>query len=287
MTALLKRNNLLFFKNKANVFFSFLGVIIVLLLFILFLGNSFSSNFTNLPNWRELKFSWLTAGIVSMASFTTALGAFNTVVADKEKKLNKGFYASPITRGEIMTGYILNGFVVSILMSGLLFIIMAIYLVIIGSPMGFLSYLQVFGILLISSLMNTTVLFFVISFIKSDSVYSTITAIIGTTIGFLLGIYFPIGGGIPVAVQTIIKLFPPSHSAILLRQIIMEEPIRYAFTYHGPEGLSATRFEEIMGVIIYGGDRLITPWMSIGYILIALVIFGVLSFLRAKSMGRR
>jgi multidrug/hemolysin transport system permease protein len=73
---------------------------------------------------------------------------------------------------------------------------------------------KVLGLILLSTFTNTSIVLFITSFFKSNNAFATASTIIGTLIGFLTGIYLPIGQ-LPDVVQWVVKVFPVSHSAVL------------------------------------------------------------------------
>ncbi|MPM49002.1 hypothetical protein SDC9_95730 [bioreactor metagenome] len=117
---------------------------------------------------------------------------------------------------------------------------------------------------------------FFVSFFKSNNAFATASTIIGTVIGFLTGIYLPIGQ-LPNAVQWVIRVFPPSHSAVLIRQVVMAEPLAASFAGVPAEYMES--FKEMMGVTFKFGDTTITPLMSIAILVVSGLIFLGLSIL--------
>jgi multidrug/hemolysin transport system permease protein len=113
-----------------------------------------------------------------------------------------------------------------------------------------------------------------VSFFKSQQAFSTASTIIGTLIGFLTGIYLPIGN-LPSSVQTIIKAFPVSHAAALFRQVIMEEPLKFSFG--GVDPRFVTGFKEYMGVIYNFGGSEVSPLISVLILAGTAVVFFALS----------
>jgi multidrug/hemolysin transport system permease protein len=61
--ALTKRHLKLFFRDKASVFFSLLSVIIIIALYVLFLGDMISGSMADTPGFRYVMDSWIMAGI--------------------------------------------------------------------------------------------------------------------------------------------------------------------------------------------------------------------------------
>jgi len=126
MITLLKRNMKLYFRDKAALFFSVLSILIIVLLFLLFLGQ--------MVDWgtAEIRDGWLMAGLLATAAITTSIGAFDIVISDKLNKTAKGFYASPVKRSHITAAYILSPFIAGVLMTTLTAIGFGIYIVATG-----------------------------------------------------------------------------------------------------------------------------------------------------------
>ena len=76
MTAFMKRNLKVFFRDKSSVFFSLLAVLIVLGLYVLFLGDQLVKSFEDkLEDPKRLMDSWIMAGILAVIFLGMALVA--------------------------------------------------------------------------------------------------------------------------------------------------------------------------------------------------------------------
>ncbi|HOE07132.1 MAG TPA: ABC transporter permease, partial [Bacilli bacterium] len=246
MISFAKRNLLVFFKDRSSVFFSLLAVFIIIGLYALFLGDAWT-NSINVEGGRFLMDSWIGSGLLAVVSVTTTMGAFGIMVEDKTKKIVKDFISSPLKRTNIAGGYILSAYLIGIIMSLITLVLVEIYIIGNGGTLiSFSTFIKVLGILILSTFANTSIMLFIVSFFNSNNAFSTASTIIGTIIGFLTGIYLPIGQ-LPKGMQWVIKLFPPSHSAALFRQVMMEEPMAVSFA-GAPEAV-VTEFKEAMGVI--------------------------------------
>lgn len=62
MLALLKRNFLLYFRNRSGVFFSLLGALISFILYIIFLQKNLTDAWAQLPNSAPVLNNWLMSG---------------------------------------------------------------------------------------------------------------------------------------------------------------------------------------------------------------------------------
>lgn len=281
MTTFIKRNVKLFFRDRAAVFFSLLAVLIIIGLYALFLGDVWLGEFPEMGNARFIMDSWLIGGLLAVTSVTTTLGALGIMVEDKTKKIAKDFYSSPIKRSQITGGYLLSVFIIGIIMSVVALVLSEIYVLANGGALlGAVAMLKVFGLMLLATLSNTALMCFIVSFIKSQNAYTTVSTIIGTLIGFVAGIYLPIGT-LPEAVQTVVKVIPVSHAAVLLRQVVMGAPVEAAFT--GAPQQTLDGFNSMMGVSYKFGDFAVTPLMSIVFLAVTGLLFYWLTMMRLSK----
>jgi multidrug/hemolysin transport system permease protein len=130
-------------------------------------------------------------------------------------------------------------------------------------------------------LCNTSLILFVVSFFKSTNAFATASTVIGTMIGFLTGIYLPVGQ-LPNAVQWVVKVFPVSHAAAMLRQVMMAVPM--AQTFAGVPAEASSQFSEMMGVTFKFGNTSVSDPVSVLILVCSAVLFFALSVL---SLSRK
>ena len=277
MIALLSRNLRVYFRDKASVFFSLLSVLIIIMLYALFLGDAWSSGsmFQGRQGVKGMMDSWIMAGLLAVVSVTSTMGAYGIMVDDRVRKIIKDFKSSPLSRAGLTGGYILAAFIIGLLMSLVTAVFAVIYIVARGGTFpGMIALGKSFLLIFISSLSNTSLVLFLVSFISSANAFSTASTLIGTLIGFLTGIYMPIGQ-LPPAVQTLIKVIPTSHAAALFRQVLMEQPIQTVFA--GAPEKTVAGFRESMGVTLTLGGHTFTGLEHILVLAAAFVLFSLLS----------
>lgn len=280
MIQLTLRNLKIFFRDKSAVFFSLLAVFIIIGLYVLFLGDMISNNGMSTEDTRFLMDSWIMAGLLAVTSMTTTLGAFGIMVEDQHKKLIKDFNCSPIKRSDIVGGYLLSTFFIGMIISLIALALGQGYIVFSGGKFLNLSqFVRVFGVLIISVLASSSMVALLVSFFRSNNAFSAASSVIGTLIGFLTGIYIPIGV-LPSGVQTAIKLFPISHAAALFRQIFTEVPIEEAFK--GAPVQVINNFNTQLGIVFTAGDGFIEPIHHIMVLIGTTLIFFTLAVLRFK-----
>ncbi len=287
MISLIKRSLKLFFRDRTSVFFSLLAVFIIIGLYVLFLGNMMTKNFEDLlgNNARFAIDSWVMAGILSVTSLTTTMGAFHIMIEDATKKISKDFLSAPLKRSQLAGGYMISSFIVGVIMSIAALIIAEIYILSGGGKLlGLMSLLKLSGVMLLSVFAGSAMVFFIVSFFKSSSAFASASTVIGTLIGFLTGIYIPIGS-LPSAVQTAIKIFPISHAAALFRQIMMEVPMSKAFANAPTQAI--TGFKQTMGIIFFFGDKELSPLTSILVLIVTGVVFLALTVVNISVKKRQ
>ncbi|MCQ4638206.1 ABC transporter permease [Anaerovorax odorimutans] len=282
MIAFTKRNLYVFFRDRSAVFFSLLASLIIVGLYVLFLGDTWASNFEGLENVKQLMDNWVMAGLLSVTSVTTTLGAFGIMVGDRAQKISKDFYVSPMRRRDLAGGYVLSAAIVGFILSIITLIAAEIYIAARGGELlGLPALFKLLLLILAADLANTAMIFFITSFFESNNAFSTASTIIGTLIGFITGIYLPIGI-LPDGVQWLVRLFPTSHAAALMRQTMMAAPM--AESLAGASDAHAADFKEMLGIHFWFGDYEISALLS----LLILLCFGALFFvLAAVNLSRR
>lgn len=277
MISFVSRNLKVFFRDKTAVFFSLLAVLIVLGLYIFFLGDVWIDSFPNIKGVKNLMNYWIIAGLIGVTSVTANMGAFGTMIEDKSKNKIKDFYVSPIKKSKIVGGYIISSFIVGSMMSVVTLIISQIYLVYSGvDVLNFKELTEVFLIILMTSLSNSAMILFIVSLFSSEKAFSTASTIVGTLIGFITGIYLPISM-LPDSVQIIVKLFPTSHGISILRQIFMKKQMDISFADVPTNYIN--EFKESMGVVYYINDKLVSNTTSVFILIASTIIFFFLAVL--------
>ena len=277
MLIIAKRNLFVFFRDKSNVLFSFLAVFIILGLYVMFLGDLMVQGMQDITGAAFLINSWVMAGIIAVTSVTSTLGAFGIMVEDRARKTIKDFTAAPIKRSDIAGGYIVSVFVIGVIMSLIALLFAELYIVLRGGELlPLMSLLKVIAIIPLAVLASSSIVFFITSFISSQNAFTTISTIIGTLIGFLTGIYIPIGS-LPEAVQFVIKVFPVSHAASLLRSIMLERPMDVSFADAPADAVAS--FKADMGVHYQFGEMTTTAAGSVAVLIATTILFYALSLI--------
>jgi multidrug/hemolysin transport system permease protein len=277
------RNLKLFFRDKASVFFSLLSVIIIIALYAIFLGNLQTQELQAragraVPDAAWLVNAWILAGILAVGTVTVSLGAYGTMVDDVHNGRIKDFFVTPIKRAQLVAGYMLSSALIAIIMNAVAFILAEVYIVISGGRLlQPIQMMETLGILTLSIFSFSSLVCFIASFIKSAQAFGTLSTIVGTMIGFITGIYVPVGV-LPDALVTVMKFVPFTYCAVWLRQIFTEAPMAQVFA-NVPADV-AKHYADFYGINLYFGDLAVQPWMMALIIIATGIVFFLLSIWR-------
>ena len=292
---LTERNIKVFIKDKANVVFSLLAPLIVLALYVLFIGRMQSDGIiASLAEYgvsaddavRAFSDSWMLSGVMATSCITVPLCACGTMVYDKNKGVSSDFAASPIPAWLPSAAYFLSvvaaGLIICIIVLGVCFAWLGV------SGSWLLSAGDVFaciGLTFLSVLSSSTLLVFLIGFLKSEGAFTGINVIIGTVTGFLTGAYIPVSN-FPAAVQYVTLFVHGSYSAALFRTFFMDGAVSEMAEAVSPQ--FATELADSFSVRLnFFGEPLAAGWAAAilaGTVLLFGVCFVVSSVIRAKRI---
>ena len=292
--ALNKRNLKIYFKDYSAVFFSFLSVLIVVVLSVFFLGNVAESSFLeplkNIPGRdmeadkeavREIVYLWTVAGIltISAASITHAFYA-NMIKDRKDNKLNS-ILVMPIGRNQTVLAFVFGAFLASFIMGALTLAITEI----IGLFRGFAlfsvkEHLQILLLICINSFVYSSVMYFFAILGKSESAWGAVGIIIGTLSGFFGGIYLAIGD-LNAGIVKIIKCFPFIYGTSLFREVMLRRT-EDAF-FEGLPGEVREGVDAYMGTSLTLFEKELPAAGKIGILILTGVLFCAASALVLKT----
>lgn len=241
MLALLKRNFLLYFRNRPGVFFSLLGALISFILYIIFLQKNLTDAWAQLPNSGPLLNNWLMSGTLAVTGITTSLAALTQLVKDREHQVDKDLYLSNHGKWRLPFSYLASAIIISFAMQVLMYVLMCSYF----REVPKLYILpELLLIMMLSSLLSSLVNAILVYFFQSVDSLGKFATIVGTASGFLVGTYVPLGV-LPDFAQLLMKCTPATYIAALYRQVLMKETL--SETFKGQDNL-LQEFQEKMGV---------------------------------------
>jgi len=279
MLALLKRNFILYFRNRSGVFFSLLGALISFLLYIIFLQKNLTDAWSQLPDNTNLLNNWLMGGTLAVTGITTSFTALTQMVQDRENQVDQDLFLTDLGIWGLQVSYLISSIAISFVMQVFMFVVMGLYFK--ESPV--ISHLpEIALIMLLSSLLSSLINILLIYRFQSVDSLGKLATIVGTASGFLVGTYVPIGV-LPDFAQIIMKCTPATYIASLYRQTLMKEPLETAFT--GNSSL-LKEFQEKMGIQI-NWQELLTKEETYFIVVIISLVAILLWLLFVKVFSRR
>ncbi len=289
-----RRNVKIYVKDKANIFFSLLSPLIVLALYILFIGKTQTDalNEVLLQQGFEAKEqvqaffdSWMLSGVMACACITVALCSAGIMVQDKKRGVVNDLLASPVPKWIPSAAYFCSVALSAILIGFAVLALCFVFLLLSGN--WFLSAADVFGCIgtvFLSVFSSTTLIVFLCGFIRTEGGFTGLNVILGTVIGFFIGAYMPVSM-FPKGIQYFTLFIPGSYSAGLFRNFLMRGALsNLAAATNEPlaESLSA----QYALTFDFFGTEITAVGMALALV-IAGVFFGALSLFIIKLTAQK
>ncbi len=284
---LTKRNLLLFFKDKQSIIFSLLTSMIVLVLYLLFLKDTFVNSMDSVMN----RFPGLSShidesdkdmfanlilltGILGSAMITVPYNCLITLVKDRENKVDYDILATPLKRGQIIFSYFVSAAVSSVILTSM---ILAIGLGVIGMQgdiyLGKSEIVKAFGVVALGSISATSIFMIVVLFFKSVSASGAFFGMLSAASGFIIGAYIPISQ-FSEAVQTVCNIFPASQITIVLRNVLINGLLEHMNTSLAgvDQGMFVTIIKELFSFKARIFDGYLDVTQMLGYIIVSILV---------------
>lgn len=239
LIALIKRNSKIYFKDKLTFFLSLITPLILIVLFIVFLKNVYTSTLTSaMPEDITLSskvinaFSggWLFSSIMGVSCITISFCSNMIMATDKINKNILDFNITPVKKYIVNLSYLVSNFISTFVVCFITMIVGFIYLVCVGWFISFVDILLILLTMILNIMFGSLLSTIVCSFINSQGGVSAVSTIVSSMYGFLSGAYMPIsqsGKGI----QAFVSFIPGTYGTILFRNFYMRGTIKQIAKY--------------------------------------------------------
>lgn len=312
--SIIRRNLLVYLKDKENVFYTFLSMLIIVTLMLIFLGKmnidmvkdvlhhmdklmqESSIPAQNLVpgsrnpalddiNARTLVLSLIIAGITIVNGISASMGMLSMMSWDEETGKLAGYYVAPISRSILVSGYVISAIILSIIFSIITVFVAELILVLTGGTLISLStMLKVLGLIVLNAFSTTAFLFFITSLARTRSAYNGISTFVYTLSGFVTGMYVPIGI-MPKIVAKVLAFVPMSQGSAWMRKVFTIEALNATFA--GLPNEAIAEYSEITGMDLMIANTVFTPWMQFVLMFGSGIIFMILSSLMMQKKNVR
>jgi multidrug/hemolysin transport system permease protein len=226
---LIRRNTKLFFKDKGMFFTSLITPLILLLLFVTFLGDVYRESFragmpagVPVPDVLMEGFvgGWLFSSLLAVCCFTVAFCSNLLMVQDKVTGARTDLTIAPVPGPVLALGYYISAMLTTLIICGTAAGACFLYLTQAG---WFLSAADVLLTLLdvvLLVLFGTAVSSIVCFFLSTQGQISAAGAIVSAGYGFICGAYMPISQ-FSEGIQKFVLFLPGTYGTALLHNHLM------------------------------------------------------------------
>lgn len=219
---LMRRHLHLFFVNPGNWIISILSVIVVLALYFLFIRDftiDAMQNFQVNRHYIELYIDLImVSGLLVVVNATSCLSICAIFVKDKAQHMINDFLVAPISRTYVYFSYVLAACAISFLVTFLAFVFIGVWFFVEYEFILNLYRVTIMTALILCASMVSSFMLFLFSLaFKSINAFASFNNLFGVVIGFLTGVYIPIGY-YPDVIRSVIGGFPLTIITALIRE---------------------------------------------------------------------
>lgn len=233
LKALIYRNTKLFFKDKGVLFTSLITPLILLVLYVTFLGNIYKESFEmSIPeslNVTDKVISGCVGGqlfssLLAVCCVTVAFCSNMIMVNDKVSGAARDIAVSPVKRSTVSLAYYISTAISTLIVCYVAAIACFIYVAIIGWYLSvadvLLILLDIFLLVMFGTALSSIINFF----LSSQGQISAVGTIVSAGYGFICGAYMPISQ-FAEGLQKVISFLPGTYGTALLRNHAMRGAI--------------------------------------------------------------
>lgn len=282
MIALVSRNLKLYFRNRAGVYTSLIGAAITFLIYILFLQHQLVSQWQAFSHTQQLLDFWVMGGILSITAITTTFSTLGQRVDDIERGLHNDWQMTRVSHLQQSGAYFISTFLISIFLQIAMALLMVIYFSWQDNlKIDFQNGTSLILITIVNTICTTLINQLIVYFIHNHDTFSRWSAIIGTTSGFLVATYMPLGA-LPKFAQYVVKLTPEAYAAASYRQLLMKKLLS-----GNGDSKTLAYLNQYLGLKIKFGNHLFSSNDNLILLLVVSIIMLLLIVFVEKNMTRK
>ncbi|MBE6639400.1 MAG: ABC transporter permease [Ruminococcaceae bacterium] len=291
LSALIRRNTKLFFRDKGMFFTSLITPLILLVLYVTFLADVYRDSFAmglgesqiSQKLLNNLVGGQLFSSLLAVCTVTVAFCSNMLMVQDKVTGARDDFAVTPVKKSVLALGYYLSTVIVTLAICVIAALCCLFYMGIgkwFYAPLDLclifadIFLLVMFGVAL-SSVIN--------HFLSSQGQISAVGTVISAGYGFLCGAYMPIsqfGSGL----QKLLGFLPGTYGTVLLRNHTMNPVIGQMVKEGLPQDAASTLQDVVDCHFYFGSSTVSIPTMYI--VLCTTVILLILGYIALQKWGK-
>ena len=250
LSALIKRNIKLYFRDQGMFFSSLITPIILLILFVTFLGSIYRDSFASALSAAGINADaalidgcvggQLISSLLAVTCITVAFCSNLIMIKDKTSGARRDLTVSPLHLSTLGFSYYLAALISTLIINLTAAAVSLAYLAFVGWYLSaadvLLLILDIFLLTMFGTALSSCVNFF----LSSDGQASAVGTIVSAGYGFICGAYMPVSNFSP-ALQKILSFLPGTYGTVLLRNHAM----RGAFRQMTKDGIPQEIIEKI------------------------------------------
>lgn len=230
LRALIRRNVKLFFNDKGAFFTSLITPLILIMLFITFLGEVYRDAFASaIPEGVTISKSlenafvngWLFSSLLGVCTVTISFCSNLLMVQDKVNGSRSDIDVSPVSTTVLSLSYYAASAISTLIIC---FLALAVCFTIMAFTGWYLSFYDALMTVLDTVLLvlfGTSLSSIISHFLSTQGQMSAVGTIVSSVYGFICGAYMPISEFAP-AIRTFISLLPGTYGTALLHLHLMQ-----------------------------------------------------------------
>lgn len=229
--SLVQRNIKLFFKDRALFFVAMISPVVLLVLFVTFLGSTYKNTFLNIISEFGASVqdgvidgavvAYLFSALLSVSCVTVAFCCNVMSIQDKINGVKNDFEVTPVKKTTVAFSYLVATFIVSMIICLIIFAILLIMTFAMGQ--FYFNFSDIcFSLLIIAALclFGAILSSIVCHFCSTQSQLGAITGIVSSCYGFLCGAYMPISQ-FSSGISNFISILPGTFGTSLLKNRLL------------------------------------------------------------------
>ena len=242
LSALIRRNTKLFFKDKGMFFTSLITPLILLVLYATFLGKVYRDSFAiSVPTGVVIPpevldgcvGGQLFAALLAVSCITVSFCSNFLMVQDKVTGARGDLLMTPVKKSTMAVGYYISTVLATLIVCFVAGGVCLVYIAFTGWYFSFLDVLLILGDILLLVLFGTALSSIINYFLSSQGQISAVGSIVSAGYGFICGAYMPIsqfGDGL----QKVLSFLPGTYGTSLLKNHAMQGVFREMETLNIP-----------------------------------------------------
>lgn len=297
LVCLMKRHTKVFFKDKAMFLSSLITPMILILLFVTFLGNVYRDSFTmSLPEGVTVSSKvidgfvngWLFSSLLSVSCITVSFCSNLLMVQDKADGNIADITIAPVKKSTLSLSYFFSSAFVTLIICYSALIVSLITLSFTGWFLSLLDIIFIIIDVLLLTLFGTALSSIVNYYLSTQGQMSVVSTLVSACYGFICGAYMPLSQ-FSDGLQKVLGFLPGTYGTSLIHSHflrgVLDEMIENNFPQEVVDKISAN-FDS---TLFFFGNK-VENWMSYlilgGSVIILILIFVYLNKLSKRKVRR-